>query len=151
MPKFRSWWLLLIVPALLIALVFGVFRWVTFDHGDQLARAVLFLPNGNFDEPTLSAAFGAKFPNGTPVSRLKQFTADLSGTCTVGPEVLRYVCSGNAATDPPGCASQVNDTLYCTIPVSGTFCIANRIALKAHLEQGANVSNVTARNSSAAC
>ena len=141
----------MIVPALLVGIVIGAFWWVTFDHRDQLSKALLFLPNSNLDEPTLSTAFGAKFPIGTPVARLKQFTAEVGGKCTVGPEVSRYFCSGNASADPPGCASQVNDTLYCTIPVSGTFCISDGITVKAHLEQGATVSNVTARKYSVAC
>ena len=140
-----------LIPMLLIALVYGAMWWVTFNHTDRLGQAIFVLPNGNIDKAVLGAAVGAKFPNGTKESAVRQFATELRGTCSIGPPEFAPYCGGEPNSRPPQCATQIDDTLYCRIPVTGTFCIADGIIVKAHLEQGGIVSNVSGRWYSVAC
>ena len=151
MATFRVWWLFLIIPALLAALVYGALWSATFDHSAQFSRAVLSEPDNDFDDAILSAALSAKFPRGTPIKLLEQFATDFKGSCYVGQTISNLNCGGDSRSRPPQCQPRANETVYCDVPLSGTICIRNGVAFRAPLQKDGTVTSVFARRSSVAC
>ena len=124
---------------------------LSFDHSAKIAEAMLFQPNGNPDEKAFSAVLSARFPDGSSEAEMTRFVAAVGGTCAEEPTNITTFCGGTPETRPPQCATQVNDALRCQIPISGTFCVSNRIGIQAHLSSAKTISNITTRRSDVMC
>lgn len=109
MRRPSKWWLLLLVPTILLAFPIGVLYWSSFDNTEKLVHALLFQANGDLDEKTFLAAMTGRFPKGTEVRELIAFITAFKGQC-------------NAVG---------NDKLNCSLDVSGTFCVGTKMQIDA--------------------
>ena len=107
MRKPSKWWLLLLVPTILVAFPIVVLYGSSFDNTEKLVHVLLFQANGESDEKTFLAAMTARFPKGTEVRELIAFINGFNGQCkAVG-----------------------NDKLNCSLDVSGTFCVGTKMQI----------------------
>jgi len=89
---------------------------VTYDHREEIARATLFTSKGVIDERAFSGALIEKFSSAnSPPAALAAFVESLGGKCS----------------------SRLTNSLTCTIPQSGGFCVASRIDIEAVVADGA--------------
>ena len=82
------------------------------DHSKLIGARTLFDANGRLDQATYSAALQAKFPPGTPLSRLQEYVASVKGNCH---------------ERAPG-------ETWCEVPVRAQFCAAYLIGIDATTE-----------------
>lgn len=135
------------VPAVLVGLPMGALWLTTYDYTARLSKAILWMPNAKASDAALTAALRVQFPDGTSVARLKQFSAELAGECFVGPDQF----TANCGADPRSPPAQCTTTLYCKVPVSGIFCMGTWMTLRAHLQPGNTISDLSARGDSVGC
>jgi hypothetical protein len=148
MPRISKWWpLLLVIPA--VGWV-GV-RLLAYNRTSDAVQATLYNADGNLNEAIFVAAMKAKFPDGSPADDVKRFVKQLEGRCSIGPAVLPNFCTGPMGERPAGCAAQVDDTLRCTVPLSGTICVAYHLNLTAHLDKSNHVSNLAVKGETLMC
>ena len=147
MPRFRWWWSLPVVPLA----IWGGCSLLSYDHAARIVDAAMHNPNGDLDAKAFGAALSAKFPNGVNADELNRFVAAIGGTCHEGPARITVYCGGPPETRPTQCATEVHDTLRCDVPLSGTICVANMLAIQAHLSPAREISDITARKRMDAC
>jgi hypothetical protein len=147
MRKAILWALLFLsVPA-----TYWAWKSLSFDYEAEVARAVVFLPNGDPNELAFSAALSATYPDGSAVDDLKLFVTKLKGTCNEGPAEITAYCGGAPNERPAICATQINDTLRCEIPLTGTVCVASKLALAAHISALRTLSGLRTRGQTDTC
>lgn len=121
MGRFGKWrWLL--YPLVLLAFLFILIHFSSFDHTSKLAQAVLFQPNSNLDQRAFSAAINARFPPGTNPERLVTFVESLNGYCT----------------------HNEKGKLHCSLDESGAFCVVNKIGLDVELNDSEKIEVIKA-------
>ena len=96
-----------------------------YDNREKIAHAILYDEKGVFDANAFSAALIAKFANAnSPPASLIAFVESIGGKCSISPEE--------------------KDSMHCSIPQSGSFCVANEIQLFVTTSNGA-ISNLSAK------
>lgn len=133
----RRWVILLVAAAVAVALIATVVHFLWFDRTNDVARALVLGPDKQFDEPAISGALAGRFPNGTSVTRVREFIEGFGGSC--------YVHAADFNDSHP------KDTLFCSVVVSGTFCVNSGISLRAHIGNGDAISDIAARRYYATC
>ena len=147
MPRFHRAWLLALIPFA----VWGGWNALSFDHSQKIAKSFLYLPNGDVNDNAFGAALSAAYPDGSTSDDLTRFVTKLGGSCFEGPAINTIFCGGPPEERPSQCATQVNDTLHCDLPVSATFCAAARVGFKAHLSPDRKVSKIVALGRADTC
>jgi hypothetical protein len=141
------------VPAGLLAtmVVLGWlgYRVLSIDRREQIASAALLRPNGDLDEKAVAAALNARFPIGTQSNELEQLTGRLGGRCANVPSVPYGQCLGPEKDRSPACA--VNDSLSCSVIVTGTLCVSTSLRLEARVTGGLTTAPIRALKWTAMC
>lgn len=100
----------LVVPLAIAPLLLQSCGFLDYDHRGKIAHATLYDEKGVLDERALSAALVARFANtNSPPASLDAFVESLGGKCNLRPEQ--------------------EISMYCSIPQSGTLCVARVIQL----------------------
>jgi hypothetical protein len=88
---------------------------MSYDHSEKIATATLFSANGSVDERAFSGALLEKISSAnSPPQALLSFVESLGGKCS----------------------SLLLNSMSCSIPHSGEFCIARRIIINAVVANG---------------
>ena len=103
------------VGALAVSVTMGGCALLEWDKSKDIAYATLFAPDGKLDKPAYVAAFGAKFPIGSPVESVVAHVKSFEGTCH----------------------TQQDGKLWCELPVRGGFCYAVLIGIEVAVRGGA--------------
>ena len=97
-----------------------------YDNREKIARSTLYDEKGVLDVNAFSAALVAKFSNAnSPPASLTALVESIGGKCSVSPKE--------------------KDSMYCSIPQSGSFCIASNIQLFVTTNNGV-ISNLSAKS-----
>jgi len=84
------------------------------DKSKNIAYATLFDLDGKLDKPAYAAAFGAKFPIGSPVESVVAYVKNFEGACH----------------------TKQDGKLWCELPVRGGFCYAVLIGIEIAVKDG---------------
>ena len=96
-----------------------------YDNREKIARLTLYDEKGILDANAFSAALFAKFANAnSPPASLAAFVESIGGKCSISPTE--------------------KDSMYCSIPQSGQFCVVSNIQLFVTTSNGA-ISNLSAK------
>ena len=126
MRKISKWQVFVIALASLFALfilfILGLFAY-RYDYTSKIADKIWHDQQGRFSNQLFSASLSARFPKGTKLEEVQAFVKELKGSCR-----------------------QNQKTMECTLPFSGSCCVASSIMIRVDvsndktLEQiGANI------------
>lgn len=128
MKKISNWWLLLLLPILLIA-GFVFFIWFfSYDHTGKITTAILY-DKSRLNKPVIDAALAARFAKGSNAAELEFFVEKLDGKC----EKIK------------------TDKMVCKLFTNAMPCVSNWIEISATMSLDAKIQQISAKNEGIAC
>jgi hypothetical protein len=103
----------------------------SYDYREKIAVATLYNENGSIDQKAFTAAITEKFSSRNyPAAALESFVKSLGGSCSAG--------------------INTNTSLVCSVPQSGSFCVASSIRITASISVG-TITAIQARQANDGC